>query len=147
MNNGIAHPRCTPCISVIPEHVYANLKRKAICWTQELAKLMITMRDYKKSGGSFPLVPSHLFKKQLILMLMIKIYIELPSNVLDIDQLDLNSHFNLRELIKAKLEHAICEQYLSEITMPEIKVDETEVKDRIITLLAKKALNETQWKN
>lgn len=71
-----------------------------------------------------------------------KIYIELPDNIFDIDQADLASQLNLRRIVETKLEEAICDHYVKNLELPKIEISEAEVKDRIITLMARKALNQ-----
>lgn len=64
---------------------------------------------------------------------------------MDIDKADLASYFDLRKMVQDRLKDALVEQYLKKIDLPDIEISPEEVKERMINILAREALN--KWPN
>lgn len=73
-------------------------------------------------------------------MKTIKVYLEIPEKLIDIDSPFLSFSANMREAVYKILKTAIVEQYLNKIKIPEIEITKEEIKDQMMTILAERAL-------
>lgn len=70
----------------------------------------------------------------------IKVMIEIPSNWIDVESPILWVGRSVKDSVESKLKDAFVEQYLTNITLPEIKISPEEIKDRMLQILAERAL-------
>jgi len=77
-------------------------------------------------------------------MKTIKLYIEIPKDWARIDEhtaSDISAMLmDTRMLIESKLEDKLLEKAVAQMKVPKIEITEQEIKDRMLDILAKKAL-------
>lgn len=70
----------------------------------------------------------------------IKVFLEIPEDYIDIESPILWVGRSVKDSVESKLKDAFVEQYLTKITLPEIKISPEEIKDRMLQILAERAL-------
>ncbi len=73
-------------------------------------------------------------------MKTIKVYFEIQEDWFDAESPTGWTSMTVRDLVGEKLKETVIKQYLSKITLPKIEIKPEEVKDRILTILAERAL-------
>ena len=71
-----------------------------------------------------------------------RVLIEMPSNWWDFDSPTGLASFHIKQIVERQLKHALVEQYLAKVELPAIRITAAEIKDRLLTLLAERALAE-----
>jgi hypothetical protein len=91
---------------------------------------------------SNPLDPNSLLNKEIgETMKNIKVFLEIPEDYIDAESPILFASIEIKRQVERQLKDALVEQYLPNIKLPEIKIDPAEVKDRMLQILAERALD------
>lgn len=72
----------------------------------------------------------------------LKVYISIPEDWIDSESPTMWAATTIRDMAKEEIKKAVIEQYITKITLPKIEIKAEEVKDRMLTLLAERALEE-----
>lgn len=72
----------------------------------------------------------------------IRILIKVPENWIDIDSPTLFAGRSIYDMAVKEVKQAVVEQYLKEITLPKVRISAEELKDRMIQILAERALED-----
>jgi len=71
-----------------------------------------------------------------------RVLIEMPSNWWDFDSPTGLASFHIKQMVERQLKDALVEQYLAKVELPAIRITAAEIKDRMLTLLAERVLEE-----
>jgi hypothetical protein len=72
----------------------------------------------------------------------IRVLIEIPEKWVDFESPLGFITGSIRQMVERQVKDAIVEQYIAQMEIPEITVTAEEVKDRMLTILAERALDE-----
>lgn len=70
----------------------------------------------------------------------IRVLIEIPEKWFDADSPLGFASYSMKQMVENQLKEALTEEYIKKVTLPKIKFSKEEIKDRILTLLAERAM-------